>query len=557
VSVFVSGSIGSPRASGWAPNGTALVTLPRNQLNPTVTIDGAGGAIVAWQDSRSSSGEYHQFDIYARRIGASGVPMWTDNGVAICTMTSGEFWPVIVADGSGGAIIAWTRTDGPVFSYWDIYAQRVNAAGIPLWPENGVPVCTASGFQVGQGIVENGAGGAIIAWYDSRATGDVYAQHMSASGTALWTANGVPLCLKQGRQQYPVIASDGAGGAIVAWEDTSSSVTTYDIYAQRIDGSGTVLWTTNGVPLCTLPDRQRDTQIIADGVGGAVVVWRDERTWPATDLYMQRVNSSGAVQWAANGVALCTAAGWQSSPTLAREGDKVLVTWADSRNGSSDIYAQRIDMSGNADWGTDGIALCSAQGSQAGPNIVSDEVGGAIVAWTDWRGPFTDVYSQRVTADGVVLWAVDGDAVCTAAEYQFLGGMTSDGEGGALMSWSDCRDLAPDVYAERVGPNGPVTRVDGPPSVDAFQVLQNYPNPFAETTDIEVELPGNVNVVTEVFDVGGRRLRADAWGTLPLGWNRLTIHGRDERARELPSGVYFLRITAGNSAVTRKIVIAR
>jgi hypothetical protein len=550
-------SVNTPHASGWIPNGTPLVTLPRNQLYPTVTTDGVGGAIVAWQDSRSSSGEYHQFDIYARRIDASGIPMWTDNGVALCTLSSSEMWPVIVADGSGGAIIVWTCTSGPVVSCWDIYAQRVNAAGTPMWPENGVPVCTDSGFQAGQVAVSDGAGGAIIAWWDFRSTGDIYAQHISALGAALWTTNGVPLCLKQGRQQDCVIASDGAGGAIVAWDDTSG-VTNNDIYAQRITGSGTALWTTNGVPLCTLPDRQREAQIIADGVGGAIVVWRDERTWPASDLFMQRVNDAGVVQWAANGVALCTAAGWQSSQALTRDGNNVLITWTDNRNGSSDIYAQSIDLSGSAFWGTDGIALSSAPGNQSGSGIVSDGNGGAIVAWTDWRGAFTDVYAQRVAPDGQVLWTPGGDAVCTAAEYQFLGGMTSDGDGGALMSWSDCRDLAPDVYAQRVGPEGPpVTGVDRPPAVGAFKVLPNYPNPFAETTDIEFELPGNTDVVTELFDVQGRRLRSDRWGALSSGWNRLTIRGRDDRGRGLPSAVYFLRITAGHSAVTRKIVIAR
>src|SRR5438552_17863320 len=99
----------------------------------------------------------------------------------------------------------------------DIYAQRVNAAGVPQWAANGVPICTQPERQRDLAMIPDGSGGAIIAWGDPRAgesNQDVYAQRVDASGNALWGANGLPVCTASGFQAVPVMASDGAGGAI-------------------------------------------------------------------------------------------------------------------------------------------------------------------------------------------------------------------------------------------------------------------------------------------------------------------------------------------------------
>src|SRR6266508_1106606 len=63
-----------------------------------------------------------------------------NGNVALCTVDFDQIGPAIVSDGAGGAIVAWQdlRTE---FEY-DIYVQRVNAGGAPVWQPGGVPVCT-------------------------------------------------------------------------------------------------------------------------------------------------------------------------------------------------------------------------------------------------------------------------------------------------------------------------------------------------------------------------------------------------------------------------------
>jgi hypothetical protein len=428
----------------WVPDGVALCTAAGAQISPTITSDGAGGAIVTWDDGRGVA------DIYAQKVNASGAAQWTANGVALCTAAGNQVSSAITSDGAGGAIIAWSDGRGAGF---DIYAQRVNASGAVQWTANGVALCTAAGTQYSPTIIADGAGGAIITWQDRRgADYDIYAQRVTASGDVQWGATGVALCTAAGDQSWPTITSDGAAGAIVTWYDSRGA--NIDIYAQRVSASGATPWTANGVPLCTAAGDQLNPAITPDGAGGAVVTWYDNRSGN-NDIYVQRVNASGAAQWTANGVAVCTAAGTQWLSAITADGKSgAIVTWGDYRSGNYDIYAQKVHSSGVVQWTANGVALCTAAGDQARPTIASDGALGAIVTWLDQRGGDYDIYAQRVNSLGAVQLKANGVALCTAADDQSYPTITSDGAGGAVVTWQDNRSGNFDIYAQSLDANG-------------------------------------------------------------------------------------------------------
>jgi len=60
-------------------------------------------------------------------------------------------------------------------------------------------------------------------------TGDIYAQKVDSAGIMKWTTNGVVICNATDVQDYPQIISNGAGGAIITWHDERSG--NKDIYA--------------------------------------------------------------------------------------------------------------------------------------------------------------------------------------------------------------------------------------------------------------------------------------------------------------------------------------
>src|SRR5262249_42961822 len=135
----------------------------------------------------------------------------------------------------------------------------------PGWPACGQPVTQVVGDQINPAVVSDGSGGTIVAWEDHRgADADIYAQRMNPFGEPLWLAGGVPLCKAIHDQIQPSIVSDGAGGAVVSWKDFRAG-TAANVFAQRVDANGVTLWTTNGVPLCTLGFVVSPPAIASDG----------------------------------------------------------------------------------------------------------------------------------------------------------------------------------------------------------------------------------------------------------------------------------------------------
>jgi hypothetical protein len=448
-------------AAQWAVDGVGVCTAPNTQANPGMTSDGSGGAIIAWQDLRSGTNN----DIYAQRADSNGVIQWTVEGVPVCEAVNDQTNPRIAPDGSGGAIITWQDNRGGTTA--DIYAQRVDAAGIPQWASGGVEICAASDDQTSPEIISDGSGGAIIAWQDYRSgsSNDIYVQRVSADGVMQWAADGIALCTAPYGQSLPRIASDGSGGAIVVWEDARGG-SNNDIYAQRVDASGGVQWTADGVPLSTADYSQSFPEIIPDGSGGAIVAWEDHRAGGAGDIYAQRVDASGGAQWTMDGIAICTAANDQESPQIASDGaGGGIVAWQDYRGGTGyDAYAQRVNASGGVEWVTDGIAVCTAANNQRSPRITTDGASGAIVTWRDNRdGDYYEIYAQRVSASGGLRWTVGGADICTAPYGRENLQIVSDGSGGAIIAWQDHRDgVSTRIYASRATESdlAPICNVD-------------------------------------------------------------------------------------------------
>ncbi|MBU8923120.1 MAG: T9SS type A sorting domain-containing protein [Bacteroidales bacterium] len=440
----------------WIEDGIPICVLADDQLKPTIVSDEEDGAFIAWEDSDSGTG---YSAIKVQKINDEGNTEWTEGGIPVFTeypAADYQYNPAIASNKSGGAIVVWEdlvfgdadifiqilsasgtpllppgemmilceasydQTDARIISYYDgsaiiawqdengghydIYAQRINSSGTALWAEDGEQVCDAGWDQTELQIVDDRRGGAVVVWQNYHVPGeiDIFAQRIDSMGTTQWSE--APLCVASGLQYEPQIASDGkGGGAIVTWTDDRSGVYTYDIYAQRIDGTGTIIWATDGIALCTAAGNQHTPQIVSDysgAVSGAIVVWVDTRNGN-NDIYAQRIDPSGTIMWAANGVPVCTAAEHQSVFSIKSDGaGGVIVSWHDGRGADYDIYTQWIDASGTAQWPADGLPLCGAAGNQTLPVITSEIFSPAIVAWSDYRNGNYDIYAQAIDSQG-------------------------------------------------------------------------------------------------------------------------------------------------------------
>ena len=556
--IFLACLLPGAALAAWQIYGNAISSAPYNQTFPVTVSDGAGGAIVAWRDDRLNNGF---LDIYAQRVNGSGAVQWTVNGVAVCTAGRLQYDPQVCSDGESGMIIVWTDQRNLPTSGEDIYAQRVNAAGVPQWASNGVPLCTATGDQQAQQIVSDGDGGAIIIWTDRRDVlgADIYAQRVDGAGSLQWLNNGVALCQASQDQTNPLLVTDMAEGAIGIWRDMRNGQHS-DIYTQRINADGVVQWAENGISLRGTVGQDSPRAAASDGAGGAIVVSIDDN-----DIHGERVNAAGVAQWGPQGVALCAHWSGETDPTCVTDGaGGAIVAWKDLRDPAGDIYAQRVGPSGAVLWWPTGEWVGALPYAQERPLAISDGAGGAIFTWHDLRSNVSyDIYAQRLNAAGDAQWPQNGVAMTNRGSEQKYPVIASDGAGGGIVSWQDIREVIgstyyTQIYARRVS-HGGMALTDVPTSTPSFslELGDNYPNPFSTGTTFELSLRRDSDVNLEVFDAAGRRVRWIQVGHRKAGSWSIRFDGRDDRARALPSGVYFYRMHAGNETVTKKMVIAR
>ena len=245
------------------------------------------------------------------------------------------------------------------------------------------------------------------------------------------------VCIAKKAQHFPVVTKVKDDGAIVAWRDARNE--NYDVYAQMIDKEGNLLWQPDGIPVCDHESSQGPPILVSDMEDGAIIIWGDTRNG-SQDCYAQRIDSTGQKMWEPDGVAVCIEKTLQDDFVAVSDGSGgVIVIWEDWRTGNQDIFAQRISADGIPIWKQNGIPVYAGQGDQYDPVLIPDNDGGAIVAWWDFNTPDWNVYAQKIDRNGNTEWEKP-TPVCTAKGNQGSPQLISDGKGGAYCVWSDFRN---------------------------------------------------------------------------------------------------------------------
>lgn len=352
--------------------------------------------------------------------------------VPVCTLTGNKPSLNAVSDGAGGVIVAWI--DPRPGATTDVYAQRISAAGVPLWTANGVIVCNAAGNQDQLEMVSDGAGGAILVWSDLRSgTGrDIWAQRLNASGVRQWTSAGVQVTSASNDQDLPRLDADGSGGAVICWRDKRGATSSADVYAQRLSAAGALLWTNSGftslgVPVVTLAGSQLG-RIAADGTGGAFVAWGDSASGNY-DLRIQRLAAAtGLDMWTSAGVVVIADASYQVLWEVVADGlGGVLVSWEESS--PHYVHAQRFDANGTKLWYTDGWPISGFIDDKSNRHtMIADGTGGLFGADGFSSGALT---VARYSAYGLAAWNAPFDSN-VGSGYSPVIDMVADGAGGIV-----------------------------------------------------------------------------------------------------------------------------
>jgi hypothetical protein len=181
-----------------------------------------------------------------------------------------------------------------------------------------------------------------------------------------WQMNGVSVCTADGLQLFPEVMADDNGGAIIVWEDArpiSGQAHGYEVYTQKVDSSGILQWPSAGVRASTLPEgfpehgHRLSARIATDGAGGVIIAWVNHHRIPKTGAPNEKFHPG--------------------------------------------IYAQRIN-DGNLVWNS-GKPVEIVSYTQGGlepdftPTICSDGAGGVICAWIDPPDKYDPNYYVKAT----------------------------------------------------------------------------------------------------------------------------------------------------------------
>jgi hypothetical protein len=589
-------------APGWPINGVAVCTQPSYQFISSLCTDGSGGVFLTWEDYRTAA---NGIDLYAHHVLANGVldSRWPVDGLAIAAFPGDQRASRVAPDASGGVFVVWSDGRNGGQGNEDIYLQHVTAAGTPVaaWPVGGLGICIQPGSQGGPQILTDGDGAAFVAWGDTRNTAtsstDIYAVRIDDAGVLQpgWTQNGTVVCAAPGAQGVAGITTDGNGGFFVTWQDFRTAPPSDpfnsdadDIYLQHMNGNGALAagWPANGFPVCTALHTQQAPDLMADGAGGALLTWEDYRAGVGA-IYAQRVTASAAVApgWAVNGQPISTVAGYQLSPRIAPdELGGAYITF----NALTDIYrsyAQHVTGGGTVapGWTSDGTPLSLLDGGQNNANIAADGLGGAIATWEDFRKPsrIADIYAQELvpsgaTATEVSLVSSDAqmDRVTLTWYTSERSAFTANVERRSVTGdWEQIAAVTPDgtgklTYIDRaITPGGRYgyrlayaqgssiaytaeTWVDVPRPVFALRGLT--PNPSHGDPVVSFSLPSGEPATVELFDLSGRRVSAREVGSLGIGQHTVQF----ERVG-LPAGIYAVRLRQADKVATARAVVLR
>ncbi len=360
---------------GWPADGIVLGdSAARDDPRRPLLARSVLGVLVAWPEVDPSR-------IRAQAVGLFGRRLWGPAGVLLAS-GSNERRDLQIIESDGGLMATWTEFTG---AEQDVHAQKLTGAGAraPGWPSAGLGVCTAPGAQSALRLVADGAGGAYIAWSDFRTLGmpELFASHVGRSGrvAAGWPADGAPVARAAGSQIYGHLAVDGRGGAWLVWSDNRPGARYYDIYEQHLSAGLPAEYGEGGRLLVTASGFQVVNDLAPDGRGGFVVAWSDLRNGlDASEVRVLRCDASGMPRagWEADGWLPVTREAYQYDASLAVDHHgRATVTWLERPLDDmleTDVWAQLVPR-------TPGAASAVVTEESDGPGLLPGEAYGTSV----------------------------------------------------------------------------------------------------------------------------------------------------------------------------------
>ncbi|MCC6865906.1 MAG: hypothetical protein IT280_07065 [Ignavibacteria bacterium] len=266
-----------------------------------------GSTYYSWFDHRGSG-----YAVYIQKLDVNGFTVFPSGGILVSNNPQNSSlvdWDLI-ADNNNNAIITFTdiRNGGSI----NPFAYKISSSGTQLWGANGVTLSDSiNSFQPNPKVVQTSDGNYVFFWRIGSGPQKLAMQKLNSAGVKQWGAS--PIIWSSGTNEnydWPSIVASDNGSVIVMFSGYTGSFispSNYRIYSQKVSISGTKVWNSTQDTVYSLGRISGfyTPRLYSDGNNGAVYCWHDDRNAVnRTTGYIQRKNSSGAIQFPLNGTAV-------------------------------------------------------------------------------------------------------------------------------------------------------------------------------------------------------------------------------------------------------------
>ncbi len=327
----------------------------------------------------------------------------------------------------------------------DTPVARATASSSPFGP----PVMindNAAGEQTAPVVTVTNGNEVFAVWQDSRSSpawSAIYSSRSFNNGTT-WAPNkrvDDPI-FNSSRPQGPAVAVSRNGTILITWQDNRRNTLDYDIFfAKSYDGGVTFKKNVKVDDSKSSPASWQERPSVAVTLGGTVyIAWTDDRTG------ILRVRGAYSTDMGAtfslSKELVSTGTSGQNEVDLAANGNRIFATFIDNATGVNHPYVCSSTDGGKSftvptrldDTGSPGKA-------QNGVSIAPMPSGGAIATWADSRNGDSDIYASFVSADGKTVTSnirVDNDSTYNY-NWQEAPAVAADQLGNVYAAWQDER----------------------------------------------------------------------------------------------------------------------
>ena len=331
------GSSGAP-LEGWPEGGRVLCDAPGTQTQPCIANAAAGGLWLAWKDYR----EPQRSAIYMAHLDATGMAVtgYPEGGVLVSDPAGPASDPALIADEAGGVWLIWQQ--GRVGARTIRVKHFGGGGGLsPGWEEAGRVMTPAMEDAVHPTVAKDPARGFTLAWVARQSAGNqLRVARIDAAGARApgWPAQGRLLASSQYALMPSALVVD-TSGVLLSWSEFMEDSGAVRVTRLSLDSDSPAGWVEGGRVLGD-GAQVSGTTLASDGAGGAYLAWSGTAADSASaGIQLLRVGASGnaVMGWPVEGVRIPGSGMGSYRPRLLGVEGGVLASWSESAGSSEGV----------------------------------------------------------------------------------------------------------------------------------------------------------------------------------------------------------------------------